>query len=257
MILKVSVLAVVLFSLVGCDKGISNNSNAEARFNHQSLTSKQFANLTNIPEKAEQKREEAFTAFTTRSSVADYLLEGELRGDLSITRRLVDTKSRIVLDAYFKKYLSSVVSDEAIRDYYSKNVSSFSDNEYELFQFQIRVKANDDIKKLSLMADALYKALIEGQQPLDLKKYSAVALEKSLILTSDNTNPSILKALEGVLEGSFSPPVVTKQGIQIFKVKSIKSKPIAFELVKPKIEYKLKQALKQEEYNRLTLIAKK
>lgn len=255
MVFKISMLSVVFLGLFGCSNDTQNKNDVGASFSHQSLTKEQFASLANIPEKAEQKREQAFTDFTTRSSIANHLLKNDLKDDLSITRRLVDTKSRIVLDAYFDQYLSGAVTNEAVQNYYSENTHLFSNKEYELSYYEIRMKPGLDKAKLSLLADALYKELMDKSAPVDLEKYSALASEKNIVLISEHAAPKILKALEGVLEGQYSQPVATNRGIRVFKVQSVKTKPVELEFVKPRIEYKLKQLLKAQEYKRLSMAA--
>mgnify|MGYP005993236155 CR=1 FL=1 len=255
MILRVSMLPVLFLGLFGCSDDAQNKNDVGSKFSHQSLTSEQFASLANIPEKAEQKREQAFTAFATRSSIADHLLKSDLKDDLNITRRLVDTKSRIVLDAYFDRYLSEAVTNEAVESYYSENSHLFSNKEYELAYYQIRKKSGTDESKLLLLADALYKDLMDEKVSVNIKKYSALASEKNIVLTSENGAPKILKALEGISEGGYTQPVVTKRGVQIFSVQSVKAKSVALEFVKPRIEYKLKQLLKEQEYKRLSAMA--
>jgi peptidyl-prolyl cis-trans isomerase C len=253
-VIRVCVLAAALVNLPGCSDDVSDKSNYGSMFSHKSLTSEQFAQLAKIPERAETRRVEAFNTFSMRSSIADDLLRNELKENLSITRRLVDTKSRIVLDSYFEEYLKDAVTEEAIQKYFSENSELFSEKDYELSYYLIRVKSGENEQELMLKADELYKYLsVNGSESLNLKDYSAVASSESLELSTDNADPSVLTALAGVAVGEYSRPAKTKRGIQIFEVKSLKSKPVALEMVKPKIEYRLKQALKQTEYKRLTL----
>jgi hypothetical protein len=255
---KFYIVGLISLGLIACSGETSNKTSTNDVFNHESLTIDQFSKLAKIPERAEQRRNEAYATFSTRSSMADYLLGNDLKDDLNITRRLVDTKSRIVLDAYFNGFLKNAITEEALIEYFSGNVEKFSEMTYVLSYYLIRMKPGKHEENLISKADALYEKLsAAGNSSLNLGEYSAVASSVNVELSTNNADPAILMALEDVSVGEYSRPAKTKAGVQIFKIVSQESMPVEFEAVKSKIEYKLKQDLKQKEYARLSLLIAK
>lgn len=251
MFVRASILSFVLGSILGCsDSNHDDKDNIASMFSHQSISKDQFANLAKIPEKADKKREEAFGTFTTRSLVANSLLSNELKDEEELIRRLVDAKSRIVLDVYFNKYLENEITLTAIENYYSQNTELFSEKEYELSYYLLRVPQGAD--ENTVMDDMLsfYEQLVSGST-FDLNEFSVRVSNENILLSSSNAAPAILNALESLEAGEYTRPTRTKRGIQIFKIESMLIKPLKFELVKPNIEYKLRQKVKLEEYQRL------
>jgi len=249
-LIRSSIALIALTLMVGCGDSAKVSNEMAEMFSHKSLSMEQYADLANIPKSAQSNRLESFNIFEARSSIADNLLKSEFKGDLKITRQLVEAKSRIVLDAYFDSFMKGALSEEVVQEYYDNNKQAFSENEYRLSYYLVRVmKGENEEIPLSEM-HKLYLNIKSGQE-IQLGAYEANIVKGKIVLSSNNADPTVLNVLEGISEGGVAPPVRTKLGVQVFKVEAINTNLLPINQVRSKIEYRLKEQLIDREYRRL------
>lgn len=244
-------------AILGCKEDNVNIDQQLSSMSVQAISVDDYALLKRIPERAKDRKEEAFSAFKERTLIADYLLTSALKADASVHLSLLEAKNRILINQYFDNYLDKSITEEQAREYYESNKSDFKNKKYELAHILLKVRGNDEAEQISVKADRILKDLDNGLAfSVAVETHSQDTLTKDKKghlgqMDSRNTDPAIIDAVSSLSVGEISAPVKTMRGFHIFKVLAVESDEVAFESVQEKIIYALRQTKRDAEYKRL------
>ncbi|TLM76760.1 peptidyl-prolyl cis-trans isomerase [Microbulbifer harenosus] len=254
----------VLLTAISACSGKNSFDGRGAFVSGDSISIEKYAEITRIPERASERKRSAYDAFMDRSRIASYLLEGELSDDDAIKIELQEALNQKVIAAYFNKYLSNNISEDAYKAYYENNREKYVLRDFVVDRFSIRPRKVGQDTELLLEAamESLRNEMLAGKSHEEI--LSAFEGEENLIVTADvgvslaaeNVSYELVDALQGLAEGGVSKPVSAMRGVQLFRVAKVTERQQSFDDVSGKIKFELNNSLKDHEYERLLKLAR-
>lgn len=230
------------------------------------LSPQQYAEIKRIPGRAETRKEAAFSSFSERTRVANYLLDGPLKEDLGVRVLAIEAKNKFAIDTYLENFVNAELTADAIKDFYEQNAGDFVHSIYEVSHLLIRLPGTDNEDSVEAAFDKAQEILTNAENGEEFAALVAAhSDDKSTLdnggklpaIDTRNGDPAIIGALSSLDEGELSQPVRTRLGVQLFRLDSKEDQQIDFELVKDKIAYQLKQDIREKELARLRDLANK
>lgn len=250
-------------AMAGCgDSGTESATIGTAKVSNVDLDS--FAQIKGIPERAEERREQAFEQFRVRSAVANYLVEQGFPGDIAARLEAQEAVNQIILQHYLSSRLEQEVTPEKIAEYYERHTEQFADRAYDAAHIFFRVLPNAEqsvVEAVKKKADMAYNRLVQGADfsvlARELSEDQATNEKGGVLPTlhSGNVNATVEELLSNMQPGELSPPIRTERGFQIFKLNAIEADPLPLEEVSDRIRHTLEQDVERKEMEQLKALS--
>ncbi|WP_444919045.1 peptidyl-prolyl cis-trans isomerase [Microbulbifer sp. JMSA003] len=251
-----AVLAV--YFITGCSESVElRGMNGFA--SSTSISEDQYGEIRGIPQRASDRRSQAFDEFIQRSKIADYLLNEELEHDLNLQVELQEIVNQKTIEVYFDTFLESALSESALKIYYDDHSGEYSKKNYELTRIVFRAK--NEQGELDIAAEEFREVLAEKGDKAAielLNKFSSVSVstQTGVELYEENIDVKLLSELERLGKGDVSYPIWIGKTLQVFRLDSFSKIPLPYEDVAARVKYDLSAELRRKEIQRLSLLSK-
>lgn len=248
-----------LFFIAGCDSSGDLASIDGDKITQQEID--EFMKYKGNINVGVKQKSTILKSYVERKALAKAIAKEKLLNSEKIKVEIEEFRKQMLLSRYFDKFLADKVSDKAIENFYSINVSQFQSKKIKVAHILLRLRKgmseNEQQAKLT-QAHELYSRLKSGE------KFEVLAAEFSEDQNSAKKGGSLGWLKEGAIdatfsekafsltESKFSEPVKTPFGFHIIKVlesPTVITQPL--EKVKGDIRYQLRNKAKEAELIRL------
>lgn len=252
-------VAMVTALLAGC-----NNEASIAKVGDREVLESAFKahlQLKRIPEQDENRIGRAKESYLQRLALAQAIEKTSELNVALIAAEVEDNKTQMQISRYFEQHLKNVVTDEAVRNYYTSHASEYQHESvlasHILIRVNTRMTENERAAKLTIANEA-YSLLQSGTSFSDVaESHSEDTLSGKKggdlgWLREGAVGPEFSKQLFALTAGGYSLPFLTPLGFHIVKLvegPQIIKKPL--ESVSGDIRYQLRSEAKQAETKRL------
>ncbi len=219
------------------------------------ITADNFYTAKMLPKQAAERRTQAFQEFSDRAKLAQYIVSHNLITDAASKVRLQESVNNAVLKEYIDS-LNFDVSADKVAAYYASNKQAFTDSVFKVQVVEFTFRPSLDVEsqqKLLAEAEALrdqYSGNIQSVEELPVSNKYKV---KPSVVTLDpeTSRREITDLLNGISEGAISAPLLLENKVQLFFLQSVNTVDVPLEQVSAKVEYALKERMKQDALDRL------
>lgn len=256
---KIISLLISIVVLSGC-----SDKDTVASVDGREISSREFGyylEQKNIKLDSDADRKEALAHFVKRKALAKAAENsGSLNAGL-IAAELDEIKNEILINRYMDKYLDSVVTSQAIENFYRANEDSFKSRQAHVAHIIVRTnKSMSEAEKQAakqhardihaqLSQGVIFETLVKTQSE---DRHSAENNGDLGWVEEGDIDPAFSAAAFSLKTGFFSEVVETPYGFHIIKlIDPVRERVASLESVKGDIRYQLRMAAKQKELARL------
>lgn len=253
-------LVAILMSVGGC--GDADGEIAEV--NGRPILQSEFdayLELKRIPKEKDTRAERLLEDYLQREALADLVADSQYIDQRLAQAEVNEFRKQMLISRYFENFLEDRVSAEAVRNYYNTHPEEFRSEQIKVAHILIRThdKMSDQERQVRLThAQEIYGKLASGK---DFAELAAAESEDKVSAKSGGSlgwvkrgsiDPVFSERVFAMQAGDVSEPFATPFGFHIVKVlEDVQVHEPPFEKVKGDIRYRLRQAAKQAEMERL------
>jgi peptidyl-prolyl cis-trans isomerase C len=210
---------------------------------------------------ADNQKKEILKTYVERKALTNAIAKESFMDNAQIEVELEEFRKQMLISRYFDKFLADRVTNKAIENFYSINISQFQSTKVKvahiLFRTRKEMSENEQQAKLT-QAHEIYSKLIAGESFEELAanfsedKNSAKKGGNLGWLKEGAIDPIFSEKAFSLAKDTFSDPIRTAFGFHIIKIQeSPEVITKALEKVKGDIRYQLRNKAKESELERL------
>lgn len=232
--------------------------------NGQDVTRAEFdayLQLKNIPKDNAERVERALDVFMERRALAAAIEKSAELNPAQIAAEVDEFKNQMLISRFFDSHLNALVSEEAIRDYYTNHLDQYQRRKVHVSHILLRVDPGmDETQRKAILTSAheIYSKLQSGESFSEVARALSedkVSAEKGGDLGWINEGavaPEFSEKAFSMETGTLSEPFLTAFGYHILRVDEspqIVTQPL--DALKGDIRYQLRNDARQAEVKRL------
>lgn len=169
---------VKLISITGLALAISacDRDPKLAEVNGKSISENEFSaylKFKRVPEKDTRRREALLKQYLEREAMAAVISDSDVLDKNQIEAELNEFRKEMLISRYFQKFLAEKVTDEAVKNFYNNNASSYENRKINVAHILIRTNAKmgETERKAKLTtAQEAYSKIKSGKKFAEIAK---------------------------------------------------------------------------------------
>ncbi len=261
---KISIFIVLLLCFSACSE-----SDLVAQFEYGVISKQDFADYIEskgVQNKTNVNLKNILEGYVRREVLTAQILDTDTLDLSAIDQKLSDYHNQLVLNQYFDKFITERVTPDAVKNFYTANISQYEEEKAQLAHILFRIRngmseAEIEVTKTkAYAAHAKLVAKIGTDKQLFEKLAKAESNDKISApkggslgwVKNGSIDPNFSSVAFSMKAGEISEPVRSVFGFHIIKVLEAPQKiKVAFEDVKGEIHHSLRAKAKQAEIQRL------
>lgn len=265
MVLKKRMFLALTAASVIFAQGCGNKEDL-AEINGKPVTKAEFSSymkFKRIPEGDPKAASKQLDRYLERSALADVISKQDLPEKDVLAAELQDFKNEMYISRYFENYLKKTVTEDAIKNYYTSNSASYSEEKAKVSHILIRTRSgmSEAERKAALTKAMEVRAMIaSGKKTFEkaAEEYSQDTISSKKggdlgWIRKGSIDPAFSKsAFETLKKDEVSEPVETAFGYHVIKLSEPPAKTQKpFEAVSGEIRHMLRAQAQDAEMKRL------